>query len=820
MRSYENIKGAVLDNLRDADTRAITIALLGACGVLLGALVYWIVVLAELPSTEDLQKSGFEMATVVYAADGTELTTYQDKNRRWITLDEMSPWLTKALIATEDHRFYDHSGIDIVRTVGSVFRTIGGNTQGGSTITMQLARNAFPDIYDDMIFTRKIKEWITAIRIEGMYEKEDILEMYLNTVPFMYNAFGVEAAAQTYFQLPASELNVKGAATLVGMLKGTVYYNPVRHPERSHERRNTVLAQMVAHGYLEQSVLDEIKDEPTRLDFKRRNRAEEPAPHFAEYLRQWLDDWAERYGVNLYTDGLRVHTTIDTRLQAVAQSAVNAVGNDLQGVADGTSFAYVWERNPDLLNSFIRQTHRYRALVSDGMATEAAIDTLGGNAEFADSLKQQIERVQAGFVAINPQDGRVLAWVGGRDFGEVQYDHVAMSRRQPGSTFKPFVYAAAIANGFSANSLLRDEEIVYVDPDTRRRWTPQNVGAASGRLLQLKDALAYSKNTITAQLTLELGPREVADYAHRMGIQSELDAVPSIGLGTSEVSLLEMAAAYGTIANYGRYREPVFITRIEDEAGNVIARFSENSRQAIPATVAYTVLDMMRGVADYGTGVRIRNQYGVRDDVAAKTGTSQNGADGWFMLMRPNIVIGAWVGFATPAIYFHSDYWAQGAHTALPIVGKFYNAAKSAAPDVMGGDARFNPPPGWIEPQPIDTTWDAMDDEYAQYAAYLDSMGLGRDSLYVSGDSTRRYSYERRGDLDEFNFDDDSVGIREEREEPEEELEEIEDVETADSLNRMEQREPLDRSDFSGPDDDGDGDGDGTEEGDSDSAEL
>ena len=810
VRSVKDLKDAIRDNLRDADTRAITIALLGACGVLLGVLVYWIVVLTELPSTEDLQKSGFEMATVVYAADGTELTTYQDKNRRWITLDEMSPWLTKALIATEDHRFYDHSGIDIIRTIGSVFRTIGGDAQGGSTITMQLARNAFPDIYDDMIFTRKIKEWITAIRIEGMYEKEDILEMYLNTVPFMYNAFGVEAAAQTYFQASASELNVKGAATLVGMLKGTVYYNPVRHPERSHERRNTVLSQMVTHGYLEQSVLDEVRDEPSRLDFKRRNRAEEPAPHFAEYLRQWLDDWAERYGVNLYTDGLRVHTTIDTRLQAVAQSAVDAVGNDLQAVADGTSFAYVWDRNPGLLNAFIRQTRRYEALVRDGFGSEAAIDTLRGNAEYADSLKRQIERVQAGFVAIDPQDGHVLAWVGGRDFGEVQFDHVAMSRRQPGSTFKPFVYAAAIANGFSANSLMRDEQIVYVDPDTRRRWTPRNVGSASGQLLPLKDALAYSKNTITAQLTLEIGPREVADYAQRMGIRSELDAVPSIGLGTSEVSLLEMTAAYGTIANYGRYREPVFITRIEDEAGNVIARFSENSRQAIPATVAYSVLDMMRGVADYGTGVRIRNQYGVRDDVAAKTGTSQNGADGWFMLMRPNIVMGAWVGFATPSLYFRSDYWSQGAHTALPIVGKFYNAAKSAAPDVMASEARFNPPPGWIEPQPIDTTWDAMGEEYAQYAAYLDSIGLGSDSLYLSGDSMRRYSYERRGEFDDFDFDGDSADVGDEREQSEEDFADIEDVETADSLNRMERRESQDGGPFGGPE--GDGNGDSEEE--------
>ncbi len=778
-------RDAIRENVRNTDTRVITLGLLGACLVLVLCLVYWVVVLTELPSADDLRKSRFEQATVVFAADGTELTTYHDKNRRWVPLDEMSAWLTRALIATEDHRFYEHSGIDVVRTIGSMFRTLGGDVQGGSTITMQLARNAFPDIYDDMIFTRKVKEWITALRIEGMYEKDDILEMYLNTVPFMYNAFGVEAASQTYFQVPASELNVKGAATLVGMLKGTVYYNPVRHPERSHERRNTVLSQMVRHGLLEASEFEAIEREPTRLDFKRMSRADEPAPHFAEYLRQWLDDWAERYQVNLYTDGLRVHTTIDTRLQAVAQSAVDAVGDDLQAVADRSSFDYAWNRNPELLTSFIRQTHRYRVLVQSGLDSAAAVDTLRGMEEFADSLRRQAERVQAGFVAIDPHDGRVLAWVGGRDFGEVQFDHVASSKRQPGSTFKPFVYAAALANGYSANSLIRDEEVEYVDPDTRRRWRPRNVGLASGRLMPLKDALAYSKNTITAQLTLELGPHDVADYARRMGIRSEMDAVPSIGLGTSEVSLLELAAAYGTIANYGRYREPVFITRIEDQAGNVVARFSSESRQAIPATVAYSVLDMMRGVADYGTGVRIRNQYGVRDDVAVKTGTSQNGADGWFMLVHPNVVMGAWVGFASPAFYFRSNYWAQGAHTALPIVGKAYSAARRAAPDVVASDVRFSPPPGWVEPAPIDTTGTWIDQEYAQYASYLDSLGQVRDSLFRS-DNAWSYTSEAPDDVEDL--EDEAREIERELAELEAE---IEDVEAADSLNRREQRRPL-----------------------------
>jgi penicillin-binding protein 1A len=749
----------------------VTVALLASCVFLLGMLVYWVVVVSELPSTADLRRSRFEQATVVYSADGIELTSYQDKNRTWVALDEISPWVTKALIAAEDHRFYEHNGIDVIRTIGSLFRSLGGDWQGGSTITMQFARNAFPDIYDDMVITRKIKEWITSVKIESMYEKDEILEMYLNTVPFMYNAFGIEAASHTYFQAPASALNAKGAATLVGMLKGTVFYNPVRHPERSHERRNVVLQQMVKHGALDAADYEQVKDVPSRITFKKLSRAEEPAPHFAEFLRGWIDEWAERYGMNPYTDGLRVHTTIDARLQQAAQAAINAVGNQLQAAADREiRFASVWERNPGLIDQSIRQTYRYRALVESGVSADAALDTLHAMPEFADSVKSKLRLVQAGFVAVNPHNGFVQAWVGGRDFSEVQFDHVAMSKRQPGSTFKPFVYTAAVANGYSPTHMVRDEEVSYVDPDTRRRWTPTNVGTSSGQMVTLRDALAYSKNTITAQLTMQIGPGIVAEYAHRMGIKSELDEVPSIGLGTSEVSLLELTAALGTLANYGQHNEPVFVTRIEDNEGIVIATFGGSSRSAIPASTAYTVLDMMRAVVQYGTGQRIRGQYGVRDDVAGKTGTSQNGADGWFVLLHPNLAMGAWVGFASPAIHFRSEYWGQGAHTALPIVGRFYRGAKRAAPEVLSSEAKFLPPAGWVEPQAPDTMWRY---DYYRFASYEDSLSAARDSSFrAMSDSSWRYIYDAIEDEDG----------------EEEDLEEVEGVEKADSLNRQELR--------------------------------
>ena len=748
---YASRKDAVRTRLSDRETRPITAALLACCVLLLLFLGYWMVVVSELPSTADLKRSRFEQATIVYSADGVELTSYQDKNRRWVSLDEISPWVTKALIAAEDHRFYKHFGIDFFRTVGSVFKTLGGDMQGGSTITMQFARNAFPDIYDDMVITRKIKEWITAVRIEGMYEKDEILEMYLNTVPFMYNAFGVEAAAQTYFQAPASALNVKGAATLVGMLKGTVFYNPVRHPERSHERRNVVLQQMVKHGALEPEEYEAVKDVPSRIQFKRHSRGDEPAPHFTEYLRVWLDEWAERYSMNLYTDGLRVHTTVDSRLQEAAQTAMETVLGQLQGVASREiAFSSLFARNPELVESAIKTTHRYRSMVDAGGHPDSVLVSLMANTEFADSVQAKLRLVQGGFVAINPHDGTVQAWVGGRDFDDAQFDHVAMSKRQPGSTFKPFVYAAAIANGYSPMTTFRDEEVEYVDPDTRRRWKPANVGEATGQMVTLRDALAYSKNTITAQLTMQIGPSRVADYARQMGIHSELDAVPSIGLGTSEVTLLELVSSFGTFANYGRYNEPVFVTRIEDHEGNVIATFGGSGRSAIPATVAYTVVDMMRGVVEYGTGQRIR-QYGVRGDVAGKTGTSQNGADGWFVMIHPNLAMGAWVGFASPTIHFRSNYWGQGAHTALPIVGRFFRSARRAAPDLLSPDARFNPPAGWVEPSPPDT----LQSDYYRYASYWDSLETARDSAFrAMSDSTWRFIDEYEDEDDDYEEDD------------------------------------------------------------------
>ncbi len=765
-RRYE--RPGIRENLRSPEQRVGTLLVLVAALGVAAMFALMAVLFFQVPSVDQLQDAKVMEASIVYTADGEEITRYSDENRTWIPLDSMSAFVPQALIATEDKRFYEHSGVDVQRTIGSVFKTIGGDRQGGSTITMQLARNAFSDIQDDFAYTRKFKEWLTALRLEDMYEKDQILEMYLNTVPFMYNAFGIEAAAETYFQKPALDLTIEEAATLVGMLKGTVFYNPVRNPERSQERRNVVLEQMTKSGYLSQKDFARLRDRPTKLRFRRLSRTDNLAPFFAEYLRQYLGEWAEERGYNLYRDGLRIHTTLDSKMQQAAQEAVVTMGDRYQAVgavewsrrqspyfssnsADYVSyeknvspFAYFWDSNPRIVASYVKQSERYRKAVEAGEAPQAALDRLQGDAAFMDSLKAKESRLEVGFVALDPRTGQVRAWVGGRSFEDEQYDHVALAKRQPGSTFKPFVYTAAIDNGFSPEDEFRDEVIEYVDPDTKRRWRPTNVGSSTGQLLTLRDALAYSKNTVTAQLVQEVGPGRVADYAHRMGIQSDLDAVPSIGLGTSDVSLLEMASAYGTLANGGNYIEPIVVTRIEDRTGKVLATFSPDPENVISASTAYTVLDMMRGVVDYGTGQRIRSVFGMRGDLAGKTGTTQNGADGWFMLVHPDLVMASWIGFSRPALTFRSSYWGQGSHNALYVVGNFVKAIDLP-------QASFEAPPGYVAPAPSLPMQNA---DYYSSPEYLDSLQRVGDSLAGDRWAYDRWDYTPQDEVDWENGDD------------------------------------------------------------------
>ncbi|HEY3047021.1 MAG TPA: transglycosylase domain-containing protein, partial [Polaromonas sp.] len=506
------------------------------------------------------------------ASDGTVLAEYRRINRQWVTLDKISPHVVNALIATEDHRFYDHHGIDLRRTAGAVFTTLSGDLQGGSTITQQLARNLYPEeIGRAASITRKVKEAITALKIEAVYSKREILETYLNTVPFLYNAFGIEMAARTYFDKSADKLDVLESATLIGMLKGTSYYNPVLNPERAVLRRNLVLAQMAKHGKLDPARVEALAKRPLKLDFERQTEALGPAPHVAQHLRKWLIAWADHKGYNIHTDGLKVRTTLDAKIQKAANQAVARQMAQLQTLADGR-----------------RKAGQERAVL------------------------------QAGFLALDPRNGAVRAWVGSRDFAQEQFDHVSQARRQPGSTFKPFVYGAAFMLGLDPLDTLIDQPVAISSPGGAV-WTPSDATPPTYLPTSLRDGLVYSKNTITAQLMQQVGPARVGQLAQALGVrQSKLDLVPSLALGTSPVTLIEMVAAYGTIANGGNYMQPVLVLRVEDRNGQLLEQFEpvREREPAMPRAHALTLVNAMRGVIDEGTGTAIRQRYGIQADVA------------------------------------------------------------------------------------------------------------------------------------------------------------------------------------------------------------
>ena len=662
-------------------------------------LLYVLALVPFTPGIGDIRKARVDQPAQVLSADGKLLAEFKPSNREWVALKQISPHMIDALIATEDHRFYEHHGLDWRRTAGAALHTFSGSRQGGSTITQQLARNLYPDeIGRAPTLTRKLKEAITALKIEAVYSKPQILETYLNTVPFLYNAYGVEMAARTYFDKSADELDVLDSATLVGMLKGNSYYNPVLNPERALQRRNTVLGQMVKYGKLTPAQFEQLKRRPLRVDFERQKEPPGPAPHFAQQLRKWLIAWADRNDYNIYSDGLIVRTTIDARLQAMATQALKQQANALQGIANGA-----WSgrdgcgTDNEVFRMFMREAPEYKAMQDAGKGDAAAMKALAADRGFMRALCKTKTDVQAGFLAIDPRNGQIRAWVGSRDFTSEPFDHVVQARRQPGSTFKPFVYGAAFASGMTPDDTFIDQQ-VEIALKGGEIWRPNDDAPPTGKPMTLRDAIALSRNRITAQVMDKLGPAKVARLAYAMGVRdSTLERVPSLALGTSPVTLKEMVASYATIANGGLYVEPQMVTRIETRDGEVLAEFAPAPpERALDAEVDKTLVDVMRDVVDRGTGTSIRTRFGIRGDVAGKTGTTQDNADGWFILMQPNLVAGAWVGFDDGRVTLRSDYWGQGAHSALPIVGDVFQRALRAR--LIDGKAKFDtePSPGWF----------------------------------------------------------------------------------------------------------------------------
>jgi penicillin-binding protein 1A len=689
----------------------------------------------DLPSLQQLENPELQLATIVYTADNKEMARFRHENRTWAPYDEIASPVVNALVATEDHRFYSHWGVDLFRTMTIPYHLLRLDPQGASTITQQLARNLYKQIGSRVSLNRKLKEILTAVQIERNYTKDEILEMYLNTVTFGNQSYGIESAADTYFSTTADSLTLLQGATLIGMLKATSYYNPRRHPDRAKTRRNTVLNQMLVNDYISRERYERLIAKPVELEFNQGGANARLAPYFAERVRLRLREWMEETGHNIYTDGLVVHTTLDSRLQEMAERAVAHNAQGLQDVVDVNwarpqvlapdyaqlrqpsprynhssfkeehpdlePFAYYWDQHRNQFDQFIRETDRFERMTGAGMDPSNTLRQLKNDTSFVDSLKTTKSRIQAGFVALDPGSGDVKAWVGGRDFAEDKYDHVSIARRQPGSTFKPFVYTAAIDNGYSPYYKMRDDTVRLTDPYTGKVWQPQNFsGSVTDSLWTLRDGLRTSRNTVTAGLVKEIGAERVVNYARQMGIDSPLNPVPSIALGTSRVTLLEMASAYGTLANRGLRSEPRLITRIEDRHGNVLANFPPRRDVALSEQTAYTMVDMMRGtIAEGGTGYRIRFQFEVTHDVAGKTGTTQNSADGWFMLMHPHLVTGAWVGFNDQRVAFRTNFWGQGAHNALLLVGDFMRETIDS-PDFSLPNTAFVPPSDYESPDP------------------------------------------------------------------------------------------------------------------------
>jgi penicillin-binding protein 1A len=672
--------------------------LLGVALAGLAAAGYLGVLVLTTPGVEELRQASTARASVILSADGEVIGRFAASYQAPVGLSEVAPVVVQALIATEDHRYYDHSGIDLWRIGGSAWKTLTGDVQGASTLTQQLARNLFPlEIGSQRTLNRKLREAITAIRLEHNSSKQEILEAYLNAAPFLYNVRGFEMAARTYFDTSAAELDASQAATLVGMLKGSHRYNPVRHPERARERRNVVLGQMHKHGVIDLATRDRLRAEPLTLSFKRPEDGDiGHARHVVEHVRERIVDWADANDVDLDRDGLVIHTTLDSRLQRLAQQAVARQVALLQAVADrewsearlrgarlnqtpvAQPFAHFWRERPAWDAEMARETPEFRsALASTGSASQALGQVLADPALMA-RLRADKTRLTAGMVVLDPATGEVRAWVGSPHFEHDQYDHVAQARRQPGSTFKPFVYGAAIAKGLSTERQYLDGAVEIALPGGQV-WRPTDMGGPSGAMMSLREGLVLSKNTITAQVMRDVGPDAVARFARWAGVRaSPLDPVPSLALGTSPVSLLEMATAYATLASLGTYRPPIVLSHLSDRRGKVLVRFEASSaaEQVIDRQVAERLVDVMRDVVQRGTGTGLRREFGVRGDWAGKTGTTQNNADGWFIAINPALVAGAWVGFNDQRVTMRSNHWGQGAHTALRLVGDFLRQAQ------------------------------------------------------------------------------------------------------------------------------------------------
>jgi len=666
-----------------------------------------------MPSFEELEDPQTFLASEIYSHDDEMIGTYYIENRSKSNFAELSPNLVNALIATEDVRFYEHSGIDAKALARVAYGALTmQDLGGGSTITQQLAKNLFPREYNQttlQLAFRKFKEWVIAVKLEQRYSKEEIIAMYMDKFDFLNLAVGIKTASRVYFSTIPAELDINQSALLVGMVKNPSLYNPLRRPDLAIERRNVVLGQMVKYGYLDQLAADTLKTKPLDLEFQRVDHNIGIATYFKEYLRGQMMQWcrnnykADGTPYDLYRDGLRIYTTIDARMQQHAEEAVaEHLGEDLQPAffAHWRGHKYapfvfdlenIEEEVEKIMHQAMRRSERYRKLSRQGISedsikiifntpAEMTVFSWKGNIDTLmtpmDSIRYFKHFLRAGLMAVDPPTGQVRAYVGGPDYRYFKYDQVTQSRRQVGSTFKPILYTLAMQEGaatgeFSPCTYVPNIPVSIELPDGTY-WTPKNSTKENeGEMITLKWALAHSINWISAYLMKRFSPLAVSQMAQRMGITSDIPPVPAIALGTPDISVYEMVGAMNTYANKGIHIKPFFVTKIEDKYGNTIEAFFPETNEAMNEETAYLMLQLMQGVVESGTGIRLKYRYGFRNEIAGKTGTTQNNSDGWFMGIVPQLTAGVWVGCEDRSAHFRTISLGQGANMALPIWALF-----------------------------------------------------------------------------------------------------------------------------------------------------
>ncbi|NOZ46805.1 MAG: penicillin-binding protein [Chlorobi bacterium] len=694
--------------------------------------------LGAMPTFKELENPKNNLASVVYSSDDKVLGKYYIQNRTSVNYDDLSPYLINSLIATEDIRFKKHAGIDEIALLRVLYGIFSGNVKGGgSTITQQLAKNLFPrdtTIYKSKIkkynslILAKFKEWVTAVKLERNYTKEEILVMYLNTIPFGSNAFGIKSASRIFFNETPKTIKLEQAALLIGVLNAPTRYSPIRHPERALKKRNLVLKQMFKYNYISKEEYDSIRMLPLHLKFRVPSHNQGLATYFREYLRQklkaskpvieryysykdykedsikWITDplfgWCNKHfkpdssNYNLYSDGLRIYTTINSKMQEYAEEAVREHLIELQDTfnkvkAENENGPFSKDLKPDdveyIMELAMKRTERYRLLKLEGLTQEEIQQNFDKKVEMTvfswegdkdtvmspmDSLWYYKYFLHAGFMSMEPNSGYVRAYVGGIDHKYFKFDNVMISKRQVGSTFKPFLYTLAMQEGYSPCYKIPNTPTTFI-LDNGDIWTPSKQTTRYDRkMITLKMGLAKSINNISAWLMKQFKPKAVIDIARIMGVKSYIPPVPSIILGTADLTLYEMVGAYNTFADKGVYTEPIFVTRIEDKNGNVLDTFKPKKNEAISENTAYLMINLLEGVVRFGTSVRLwapSYPYRLNNEIAGKTGTTENNSDGWFIGITPKLVSGAWVGGELRSVHFDNISLGQGANMALPI---------------------------------------------------------------------------------------------------------------------------------------------------------